>query len=234
MRSTHRVVAGAVTAGVIVAAAPAAVAQTPMTLTLDRPCYSPGDTLTATGGGFSPNGPVSISLSGAGVGMSRAQADAAGSFRFQEAIEQDDIEGLVGNDRVQRQVLITAVDDQRAAAGAEPPGVAAQFMLSQFGVVFRQNPDRLSARRKLQLAVFGFTGSAGRRAYLHYVRGGRRLVTVPLGVLRGDCGDLVRTLPRAVPARIARRGRFELRITLSPTDSAAPPRVRGIVRVTRL
>ncbi len=225
-------------------AAPAA-ASAAATLAVDRPCYAQGEVIDVSGAGFTPGGTVSLSFTGAGVGLNELQTDLAGRVRAGFEVRERDLEVFLGPDEVQGEVLLAAVDQPPgtdpaappAADPAAPPAAAStSFLLTRFGAAWNQDADAFRPRRRLDVEVAGFTGAAGRTVYLHYVRGGRRVATVSLGRLRGPCGTLRRTLPRAFPARALRAlqaGRWRLAFTLSRTDPRAVPGFSWDVTVRR-
>ena len=194
------------------AAVPAA-AQTPApTLSADRPCYSPGDLMTLTGAGYTPSGSVSLSFTGKGVGFFQTGADAAGKLLTELRLPDDNVDKLLDDDEGTREILLAAIDDKRAqeSNGGPGAGAAIRVKLSRFGVAWNQEDDDFEPGRRLALEAVGFTGLAGKPLYLHYVRNGDRVATVRLGLLRGSCGTLNKTLRRAFPKRIARPGRWTL------------------------
>lgn len=216
----------------LAAAAPAAHAAP--TLDLGQPCYSTGDTMALTGAGWNPVRKISLSLTGAGVALNETTTDAQGNLRAELPLSQNDVEHLVPAGAARTRVVLAAMDGEAATANQPDPGVGLRVLVSHFGVAFL-NQDRhgLNPRRRLALDVVGFTGLTGTRVFLHYVRGGKRRATVPLGVLTGACGDVRRTLPRAFPMRAPAAGRWDLVINRSATDIRVVPRIGADVRVRR-
>ena len=223
-----------ITTAIAATALAAPAAQAAPTLQTSRPCYSTGDTLDLAGTGWNPMQRISLSLSGAAVSLAEATTDAQGVLRREIPLSQEDVDHLVGEQTVRRQVLIGAIDGEAATADQPDPGAAVRVTLSHFGAaLLNQDAGALNPRRRLALHAVGFTGMAGKRVHLHYLRGGRRRASVPLGVLSGQCGDLRRTLPRAFPMRAPAAGRWELIINRSATDPRVGPRIGLDVRVRR-
>lgn len=216
----------------LAALAPAVATAAP-TLAVDRPCYAPGDVIEASGAGYTPGGAVQLSFTGAAVGILETQADVTGGLRGQFEVGPDDVDALLSEDEVRREILLASVDQGLAQADPAAAGAAVRFLLTRFGAGWNQDDRAMQPRRRLAVEVVGFTGEAGRTLHLHYVRGGRRVATVPLGRLKGSCGTLRRTLPRAFPMRRVPAGTWRLAFTLSRTDPGAVPGFSYDVRVRR-
>jgi len=232
MPITRRPITVLATAAALAAAAPAA--QAAPTLRADRACYSTGDVIGLQGEGFTPLGAVDLSITGTSTSGHALEADAGGLLRAPIEMDFDMAEGLIPRDRLQTRVTITASDQAAVAAGLGVAAVASTTTtFSHFGVATFQDPQALRSRRPLRLLAVGFTGMSGRRAYLHYVRAGRRCATVPLGIFRGACGDMTKTLRRAMPARIARPGAWRFVVSTSRLDHRAGLRYEIPVRVVR-
>ena len=229
---TLTIASAAALAAALAAAAPAAADPT---LELDRPCYSPGDVMQVTGSGWTPTGGIDLSFTGDTIGLEKLVADTAGQLRATYDVTQRDVDEYIGPDAMNGQVLLGAVDTAAAEANdGRPAGAALRFTLSQFGAAATQDWQAIRARRRMAIQVAGFTGHAGRRLHLHYVRAGRRTASIPFGLLRGDCGDTQRTLQRAFPAKAgARPGRWTMVFNLSATDHRRFPRLALPVRVAR-
>jgi hypothetical protein len=226
-----RATAGLAAAVALTAAAPAAADPT---LRLDRPCYSPGDVMSIAGDGWAPVSTVDLSLTGSAVGFHTLTTDAAGLLRGEVDVTFEDADDFIPAGRPRATVTVAAIDRRAAGAGEGPAaGAATQVLISHFGAATNQDWNALRPRRPMLLDVVGFTGFAGRRLHIHYVRAGRRAASRPLGVLRGPCGDVRRTLPRALPFAAARPGRWTMVLNLSPRDHRPVPRVDLPVRVTR-
>jgi hypothetical protein len=211
-------------------AVPAAVlAQSSPTLALDAPCYSPGDTMELSGTGFTPNGAVDLLLSSPGnprTASMATTADAGGALSARTTTPDPD--AFLDADQFRRQMAITATDRARAEAGAPPE--------QQFGAVLftlsRWEVDTKTRGRGLLVTAVGFTHARGESLYVHYRRGGRTVKSVALGNLRGECGDLRKTLPRAFP-RNAKPGSYDLVFNTSATNPRNAPRITKTLRLRR-
>lgn len=196
----------------------AASAQDGPTLTFDKPCYSPGDRIVLTGTGFAP-GSVELAFSSMStlrlVGSVDIAADAAGaidgSFSTPDpdkVLKDSEFSGMVG-----------------VATGGTPdrPFAGAAFRLSRFEVeIERPAGGPLRAAKPMSVTAVGYTHAIGRMLYLHYVRGSRRVKTIKVGRLTGDCGDRRRVLVRALP-RSLRPGRYRLVFNASALNAPREP-----------
>jgi len=73
------------------------------------------------------------------------------------------------------------------------------------------------------LRTFGWTPLTG-TLYAHYVRAGRLVRTVPLGRLRGPCGDLVRPM-REFPFRPVPAGSYRVQFDNRRAFTTTGPRM---------
>jgi len=205
-------------------------------LSFDAPCYSAGDTIAYSGGGYTPDGEVNMFFGTAGklVGRYATHADATGALsgrldapdpgRFMDSAEDAAEVGVSANDQARLD----------ADAGPEESVGFATFRLSRFGFRMRTPGNRdMTPRRPVRFEVTGYTNAVGRPAFLHYRRAGRTLETVRLGTLRGPCGDLKKSLRRAFPFRPVPAGEYKLAVTTSPTSATRAPMTRATVRVAR-
>ena len=205
----------------------AAWAQDGPTLTFDQPCYSPGDTMTFSGAGYTAGGPVTMffnSFATQETGSFDTAADAAGAIGGQintpdpdEYLSENDWAGDMG---------VAANDRTKADAGAEPAQAVGftTIKLSRFEVAFEQPNGRApKAGKRLRVTAAGYTNARGKLLYMHYRRNRRTLKTIKLGRLGGDCGDRIRTLRRALPRGLP-RGRYELVVNTSARNPQALPK----------
>lgn len=195
----------------------AAVALTPAaagaaTLTSDRECYGPGETIGLTGTGFTPSGSVAVTTEGRQLGT--LGADQAGA-----------IAGSTGAPVVDGKPRIfdyTATDRTDLAITATAP-----VRVTSLGVNVR--PRRGDPTKPRRIAARGFT--RGRNLWAHVRRGSKRR-NVRIGRLRGACGTVRarrRILsPNAVPG--VYEVRFDSRRGYSRT---ARPQVMFLVTVYR-
>jgi len=218
-----RIVLG-VTVGLL--AMPAAVlAQARPTLSFDQPCYSPGDTMMFSGSGYTPNGEVNLFFTANNrFGTYGTRSDAAGNISG--GISTPDPDGFVDDDEYRATVNVTANDRTRIESGAPPDQqfAAAQFTLSRWEVAVAKRG------RGLRLTAVGFTHAKGESLYVHYRRGGRTVKSVRLGRLRGDCGDLTKSLPRALP-RDAKPGRYRLVFNNAARNASRKPSITESVQL---
>jgi hypothetical protein len=212
----------------LVAIVPAAArAQDGPTLTFDKRCYAPGDTMTFTGSGYTPSGPVTMfltSLSTQRTGAFDTAADAAGAIAGQVAAPEPG--SYIDDDDWSSKMGATANDKTRLDAGEPPQSAvgATVLTLSRFEVQLDQpngRPPR--AAKRMDVTAAGFTGARGKTLYAHYRRGRKTLKTLKLGRLHGDCGDLDRRLARGLPRGLP-KGRYQLVFNTARRDPQASPR----------
>jgi hypothetical protein len=170
---------------------PVSAAAAP-TLAFDHPCYVPGQSMVITGGGYTPNGPVDVFVSRLGtalepLGVFAAAADQAGALSLtitapdlaRGSLRDDD--AAAANDRLKLE----------AGAGPQDAVASATFQVSATHAYVPQWDDKPPSRRKkITVAAKGFAFDVGRMLYAHYVRNGKSLGDVAVGILGGDCGDL--------------------------------------------
>jgi hypothetical protein len=203
------VAAAAVVLGAI-AALPSTAAAAP-TLHADRACYTPGQPILVTGGGYTPRGQVIFlaTLRGDRVTTSfplgsPLTTDAAGALSARLAAPD------LGSDRdIREQLTISANDQARAMVQpplppAEQSGIV-QVTLSQWALGVRAWVDGTGdPRASTDLVAVGC--EPFRRIYAHYFVRGTRVRSVRVGAVSGPCGDLrrrIRQFPfRPVPAGI--------------------------------
>ena len=218
MRTTRIRTVAAFAATLAATAAGPALAQTPRpTLSLDRSCYTTGDHMTLRGSGYTPSGPVRISVTGRGLGVLDADANSLGQLRSRIEFNDADIDTLLAPEERTRRVAVSVTDEDRWAAAEPESRVSVRTTLARLAVSLSQADDAIRPGRRLNLDVIGFTGMAGKPLYLHYVRGGTPVATVRLGRVTGACGRLKTTLRRAFPSGVARAGRWTLVLGTTPT-----------------
>ena len=187
-------------------------AQDGPTLTFDRPCYSPGDTMRFSGTGYTPGGAIEMlfnSLSTQSAGQWEITADPIGAIAGTLDTPDPD---LFLDDSAFSGMMGVATNDARAT-----------FTLSRFEVQTAQPNGRAPKSRKpMRVTAVGFTNANGQTLYVHYTRNRTRLKTIKLGRLGGDCGDRIRTLPRALP-RGLRPGRYKLIFNTSARNTGRAP-----------
>jgi lipoprotein-anchoring transpeptidase ErfK/SrfK len=155
-------------AAVLLLGASAAEAAT-LSVSGTKSCYRAGDTLTMSGTGYTPGGPVAVTLEGQDLGTTAA--DAAGNISAPIQIRQ--LRGV----------------DQRAlvATDATNPAITATTQFLGSALLVKVRPQNGTAGRKLRIRASGFT--TGKRLYAHVLRKGYRR-NVFIGKLKGPCHTL--------------------------------------------
>jgi hypothetical protein len=220
----------------VVLALPAAAAAS-TTLTVDRPCYTPGQAINVAGAGYTPGGQVAMLASlhgrfGNDIGMYEhpLTPDVAGNIGGR--LRAPD---LASSDDTEEQVTLTANDQQRIEQNAPPEEQfgAAVFKLSVFGVaVAAWDRGRVDPRKATTFTAYGFEG-LGPVLYEHYLLRGKLVKTVRLGALSGDCANLTKKM-KQFPFRPVPPGDYRVDFDTSPRYS---PRAEGVfiphVKVSR-
>jgi hypothetical protein len=205
----------------------AARAQDGPTLTFDKPCYAPGDTMAFTGSGYTPNGPVTMflsSLSTQRAGAFDTAADAAGALAGK--VDAPEPKRYIDDDDWSSKMGASASDNTRIDAGEDPAAAVGvtTLELSRFEVQLDQPNGRPArAAKRMDVTAAGFTEARGKTLYAHYRRGRKLLKTLKLGRLAGDCGGLDRRLSRGLPRGLP-KGRYQLVFNTSRRDPQASPR----------
>jgi hypothetical protein len=160
-----------VTVAVLAAALLGASAAEAATLSVSgsKACYRYGDTVTLTGTGFTPGGPVSVTLEGRELGS--LTADTAGNISTPLSILN-----LRG---VSRRTVV--------ASDATNPAITATTQFLGSALVVGVRPRNGLAGRRLRIRASGFT--TGKRLYAHILRKGFRR-NVFIGRLKGPCRTL--------------------------------------------
>jgi hypothetical protein len=213
-RSAHLAALGAVAAALAVPTAAAATA----TVTVDRDCYSPGDTIRERGTGFTPGAEIAETLALLDPETSDPfgqlvappfSADAGGSFDRRIAAPQ------LASRTHRRERAIAAFTDQADPRGEAP---TVDWWLTAWRVEIRQwMGGRARPGRSMLVDAYGWTW--GTSLYAHYYRGRTAVKTVRLGALRGSCGDMRKRVLQ-FPFRRPRRGRWT--VAFSATRSLDP------------
>lgn len=176
---------------------------------LDLSCYTPGMTQAITGSGFTPSGPVRLTLVVLGTGEEftfETTADATGALAVQMRTPNFD----AGRSNA---ALVTE-DVTLQSQGAAPAQFAHVLGLtvSQWGIdVARWGPSgpaRAKPGRRTAVFAYGWVGTATSTLYAHYLKGSRLAKTVTVGRLTGACGDLS-TRMREFPFK-ARAGSYKV------------------------
>jgi hypothetical protein len=174
-------VALAVSAVLAAGASSAAAAAPQAVLGTSYPCYGSGESVMLEGRGFTPQGPVALSVSGQQLTTLSTDPDGAFSARMEAP------EALFGTVRLR----FTAADARQPALRA-----AATVRIADTDVVV--TPQVGAPARLRRIRAWGFFGAPA--VYAHVKRhGARRARNIRLGKPRGACGrlDIRRRLFRA-------------------------------------
>ena len=189
-----------------------------------KACYAEGDTIEVSGTGFSAEGPVALALARGTTPLhfsldplASPQGVVAGEFK---------LEGETNWFRRSetRFPLTVTLRDQRF------PEVQASTTLpfSRWNVmVDGVAQGAIYPHLRTRIRAVGWTHAIGDTLYAHYVRRGRRFHTLRVGVIRGPCGDVSRTLPRGFPFRPVAPGLWEVFFNTSRTRHSASPYVEA-------
>ena len=231
MRGSTAIAAAAAALAVAPGAAPAAVS-----VETTKRCWAEGDDITVRGAGFTPGGPVRLSLERARGGevlettdAPRAEPDGVppegpdGTLDGGYTVAKET--GWFGPTQTRFEMTLRLVDQTRRASGTPPesPDVTAttSFIFSRWNVGIRTVGRRIHPRRPVTISAVGYTNAIGRSLYAHWLRNGRRVHTRRLGVLRGPCGDRRVRLRRGFPFR-PRRGSYTVSFNSSRRNARAP------------
>jgi hypothetical protein len=154
------------------------------------PCYAEGESALLNGSGFTPDGRVTLSVSGQQIATLTADPDGAFTVRVETGL------GMLGLERLR----FTAADrtDQTLTAGVTVRIAATDVLVT---------PSDGSPHRMRRIRAWGFIGSG--TVYAHVKRRGhRRARNIALGSPRGACGTL--DVRRRLFPRDARPGSYKL------------------------
>jgi hypothetical protein len=192
-------------------AAVPAVANAAPTVKADKPCYVPGQAQHIAGGGFAPNGQVSLSYNESGPHGSNAMgattlANAAGDI--DDRLKTPD---LASEDDTQEEVILGASNDE--PPGPNPPELATtQFKVSILDAwVGPWESHKASPRKRTTFYGYGFGAIGGKKLYAHYVLHGKLRKTVAIGGLSGVCGD-IKKKQRQFPFRPVMAGTYRIKL----------------------
>jgi lipoprotein-anchoring transpeptidase ErfK/SrfK len=176
----RRIAVSIAAAAVLLLGASATEAAT-LAVSGSKSCYRAGDTLTLSGTGYTPGGPVAVTLQEQDLGTTTA--DAAGNINVPILIRQ--LRGI----------------DQRAlvATDATNPAITATTQFLGSSLLVKIRPRNGNSARKLRISASGFT--TGKRLYAHVLRKHYRR-NVFIGKLKGPCRTLKvrkRVLTAATP-----------------------------------
>ena len=167
-------------------------AQAAATVELDRTCYAPGDTITETGSGFTPNAAVPETLTWLEGSQTLAgpsplkpiTADGRGAFSTTQRAPV-----LKRARDLQEQVVSTFTD---SALGAAAPPFQVKWTLTRWVLLIPEWSDRIAnPGRSMRVETVGWTTLTG-TLWAHYYRGLTPVRSVAIGRITGDCGDVVK------------------------------------------
>lgn len=203
-------------------ALPATAAADP-TLSVDRPCYTPGEAIHTTGGGYTPASQVDMSLNVLSRGGTRF-------YFLRDPLTPDDSGNISATLRAPDLSLRDdTVEDVALAAYEEPgdensPFGSAFFKLSTFDILVAPwDRQKVDPKKATTFRAYGFEG-LGPVLYAHYFLRGKLKKTVRIGALTGACGNLSKKM-KQFPFRPVPAGDWQIKFD---TSRAYSPQADGI------
>ena len=166
-------------------------AQAAPTVKFDRTCYTPGETITETGTGFTPNTPVAESLTwfvdsrlvSGPFPLQPIVTDGRGAFTSTEKVHSPKRDS-----DVQEQVVSTFTD---SALGSAALPVEVRWTLSRWVMSVPEWGDGVAnPGRSMRVLTLGWTTLRG-SLWAHYYRGTTRVRSIRVAPITGDCGNVV-------------------------------------------
>lgn len=201
-------------------------------VTLDRSCYSPGDTVTETGAGFSPNGGVGENLSliegnGSITTLQAPDVTADANGAFTRMLKAPNL--VSARDRTEK--AIGGFTDQILGPAAAP--AATSWTLSQWAGSIPEWFKKVGDPSKSMLVdTFGWT-TAGTTLYAHYYRATTFVKAVKLGALTGPCGNFKRRV-KQFPFKKVKAGEWSIFLsTTSALNKGSDPWIKFKARVAK-
>jgi hypothetical protein len=193
---------------------PAAAAQAG-TVTLDKPCYTPGSPIVVTGAGFTPS--TGVTLTGDGV-FGQATTDPTGAFQAPVAAPPTGNTGAKPSDVA---TWTLTVNDPASPVN----NAAAQYQVANFAA------DRGKPRDPRTVRKWYFSGfPTGSTVYAHFRYKGKTVSNYRMGQAAGPCGLLSKRAP-GIPGHV-HTGTYTLQIDTRKTYSkATEPKLGGTIRV---
>jgi hypothetical protein len=239
MRSTplRRAAAASIVVSAALGAA-AAPAAGVISLAPVRPCLSELDAVSPNSGGLTPGGPVKLDLVSAArplLSTATQPAAADGTYRVAApypASVTDKWFPDEATDAIPLAMTITDLTRLNAGQPATSPEVAAtvNVTFSRWNVLIGTPGGAAPVpRARIRFRAVGWTADIGKPLYVHYIRGRRDVRSVRLGVLKGPCGNVTKSLDSAFPFRPVAAGQYRFLFTASATNPNKQPRI-----VTRL
>jgi hypothetical protein len=199
-----RGIAATVLLGGVCALAPSLASAA--TINADHTCFRPGQPALISGSGYTPGGEVALTFNVIG-----AHEDTTSSTLLVTADSAGAIALRVKTPRLplleSPATVLLAATDQEQAAGGPPPLVSTRWRIATFNAfVFPWVVGTGDPHQRAQYVMSGFTTEASRTLFAHYIFKGKLYRTVPVGRLKGDCGEMFkrsRQFPfRRVPAGV--------------------------------
>jgi hypothetical protein len=192
----------------------AAVAATAQAATLTiapvKPCYVPGDVVTATGTGFTPSAPLTFAIDGSSLGQ--LPADTAGSV-----VTPVTFGAMPGGIKTHALSVTDATN----------PALTASVSYVGTNTTASVNPGRASAGTPRRIKGRGFTGS--KKVYMH-VRRGRYKTNTRIARAKGPCGTF--STRRTIVPLGARDGVYKVQFDgKKHYSNRTRPRVSGTLTV---
>jgi hypothetical protein len=233
-----------VAASIVIAAvgASAAPANAVISLAPVRPCLSQQDAVSPNASGLTPGGPVKFDLASNGrplLSSTSQPAAADGTFKiaqpYPDSVTEPWFSGVTA-DTIPLTMTVTDIARLNAGQPATSPEVAATATLtfSRWTVhIATPGGRRPVPRSRIRFVAAGWTSGIGRPLFVHYIRGRRDLHAERLGILKGPCGSVTKTLQRAFPFRPVPAGQYRLLFNSSRDPNRTPAIVTRLLQVRK-
>jgi hypothetical protein len=233
-----------VAASIVAAAVPGALAAPAagvISLAPVRPCLSELDAVSPNAGGLTPGGAVKFDLVSAGRPLLSTTSQTAapdGTYRVAARYAPSITDKWFPDTATDTIPLAMTITDLTRLSTGQPPTspevVATVNLTFSRWNVFIGTPGGAepAPRARIRFRAVGWTADIGRPLFVHYIRGRTDVRSVRLGVLKGPCGSVTKTLPRAFPFRPVRAGQYRFLFNSSATNPNKQPRlVTQLIRV---
>ena len=234
----------AVSASIVIAAVGACAARADAAISLApvRPCLSQQDAVSPNATGLTPGGPVKFDLATAGRPLLSSTSQPAapdGTFAIAQPYPDSVTEPWFAGapaDTIPLTMTVTDLARLNAGQPATSPDVTATATVtfSRWTVhILTPGGSRPVPRARIRFVAAGWTSGIGRPLFVHYIRGRRDLHAERLGVLKGPCGSVTKTLQRAFPFRPVPAGRYRLLFNSSPDPNRTPSIATRLLQVRK-
>jgi hypothetical protein len=205
-----------------------------------RPCLSELDAVSPNAAGLTPGGPVKFDLLSNGqllLSTTSQPAAADGTYRVAQPFPSSVTDKWFtdpATDTIPLQMNVT--DVTRLNGGVDPAtgevAASAAVTFSRWNVFIGTPGGRSpTPRDKIRFRAVGWTSGINGPLYVHWIRGRTDVHAERLGVLKGPCGNVTKTLQRAFPFRPVRAGQYRLLFNTSANPNRAPQLVTRLIRV---